>query len=433
MSFIRTIFSDRYPPKGIPFAIVAVTILLASSISNIGSYQFTGMDYDTDGKYYNAIANAMLSWQSETRGGEDIGRVIMPGYPGFVAIVYLLFGQSLLNAVVAQLVISTFALFVFYWLCRRYFNHLISLMATLWLAFYVELWHYSFYMLMETVTASFLIFSLFFLERLLRTNNRSDAIYFGLMFGSLIAINNRFIAHFCLLTLFLFLLHLARRKVRARVFVIPLMIVVAFLLPWHVRQYLHYDRVVFISPTESWHVTEIEGVRRPRRDIFDTYENYIKVLTTPISEMADHDKFIHRFTKEKYNQMTEEYDAFHGYKKYLSRFIGFWEIVRVDFRFGFGGDTRITPPNIYGTTQILRMLYNLVFLGFMFVFMFYGFVRGFIKRDYFIISLFVLLVAHVFLHTLLHYIPRYRLTIVPVVFFVGWYGLREIFARKAQQ
>ena len=126
---------------------------------------------------------------------------------------------------------------------------------------------------------------------------------------------------------------------------------------------------------------------------------------------------LENFSEDKYNLMKKDYHAFSGINKYMSRLTGFWEIYNRDFRFGFGGDTRITPP-----PGRIRKITDLLFLLPMFVFMIPGALFSLRNKNLFMMIVSVLILSHLFLHTLIAYMPRYRLTIVPLFFMLGGYG-----------
>lgn len=406
-------------------------LLLAIIITQLVLTQFVAIAKGTDGVLYDGIAKAILNGeetinQPGLRGhGHDIGAIVMPGYPALIALIYAVFGVHFEAFIIFQILLGVASCFVFYQIVKDRFNFWIALGATLWVIGYIEIWRYNWQYLMDSLTASLVIFTIFFLHRFFRTSKTKHLYMFALMGGILIAINNRFIMHIGLIGLYFLYLSLRDTRVQFKKLLVVAGIIVLILLPWHVRQYLHYDKFMLFSPTRS---EQAQGGKEKKPGQFPSYEEQYERLASGYAAFGSPENYLHLFTPEKYETMKENYDAFNGFQKYWSRTKGFFEIIRTDFRFGFGGDTRITPPNIHGKLVILHTLFNLVFLGSMFILMLPGIFFAFKRNQPFFISLVLLLAAHVIVHTIVHLDPwlRYRVPIVPVIFMLGWYGVQNL-------
>jgi len=198
-------------------------------------------------------------------------------------------------------------------------------------------------------------------------------------------------------------------------------IVIVLLLPWHIRQYYVYNRIMLFSP--EW--TNLKkGDPLPKCN-YQSYDQYYKSLTKNDLLHANNEYYIHLFTPQKLEEMKLK-NTFNQKYPFITRAIGFFEIVRFDFRFGYGNDTRISPPNIYGPKQLIRTIYNLIFLGSMLLLMFPGIYYSIRQRNMFMKIIAVYIFTHIIIHSWAHYIERYRLTIVPLIFIIGWYGLIQL-------
>lgn len=411
--------------------IISFLLLTALIVSQIILLQFVTIAKSTDGILYDGIAKAILHGnatinQPGLRGhGADIGSVVMPGYPFIIAFIYSIFGINFYAFISFQVILGAVACIVYYSICQKSFNQWIALFATLWLIGYIETWRYNYQYLMDSLTASMLIFSLFFLQKYFNKYNPKYLYIFTILFGLIIAVNNRFIVHIILLGGYLLFTSLKDRKIKAKQVLIVSSIILLILLPWHIRQVLHYDKAVLFSPIRT---EQALGSNNNKKNKFPSYELQKKSLESGFASIGAPSNYIHLFTEEKYEKMKENYNAFNGLNKYVSRLKGFFEIIRTDFRFGFGGDTRITPPNVLGTVPILHMIFTLTFLGSMFLFMVPGIIFAFKKNNRFYISLLVLVTAHILLHSFVGIDPwlRYRVPIIPGIFLLGWYGLQNI-------
>lgn len=406
-------------------------LLLAIIITQLALTQFVAIAKGTDGVLYDGIAKAILNLdgtidQPGLRGhGHDIGAIVMPGYPALIALVYAVFGVHFEAFIIFQVLLGITACFVFYQIAKNHFNPWIALGATLWVIGYIEIWRYNLQFYMDSLTAGLVVFTIYFLHRYFRALKSKHLYIFAILGGILIAVNNRFIMHIGLVGLYLLFLSLKNANIPFKKLLVAAGIIILILLPWHIRQYLQYDQLMLFSPTRTEQA--IDNSNKDNNQ-FRTYKEQYERLASGYAAFGSPENYLHLFTPEKYETMKKEYNAFDGFQKYWSRAKGFFEIIRTDFRFGFGGDTRITPPNTKGKLVILHTIFNMVFLGSMFLLMLPGIYFAFKKNQPFFISLVILLAAHVILHSIVHLDPwlRYRVPIVPVIFLLGWYGVQNL-------
>lgn len=411
--------------------IIYPLLLLAIIITQLALTQFVAIAKGTDGVLYDGIAKALLNGertidQPGLRGhGADIGAIVMPGYPALIALIYAVFGVHFEAFIIFQVLLGIASCFVFYQIAKDHFNPWIALGSTMWVIGYIEIWRYNLQYYMDSLTAGLVIFVIYFLHRYFRSLKPKHLYIFAILAGILIAINNRFIMHIGLVGLYLLFLSLKNANIPFKKLLVVAGIIVMILLPWHIRQYLHYDQLMLFSPTRTEQAREGHD-REPGQ--FPSYERQHEGLASGFAAFGSPDNYLHLFTPDKYEEMKKEYNAFDGFQKYWSRTKGFFEIIRTDFRFGFGGDTRITPPNVQGKLVVIHTLFNLVFLESMFILMLPGIFFAFKRNQPFFISLALLLAAHVILHSIVHLDPwlRYRVPIVPVIFLLGWYGVQNL-------
>lgn len=429
-----------------------LVLLLFLIFVNLILFNFTKVDYHTDGHLYNGIAQAILKGSNTipdlpeiNRGiGEDIGSVVMPGYSYIIAFVFEITGNDFMNFIFFQVLFSLFGIYLFYQTSLQFLvSQRWAMFSTFWLGTYLPLWKHNFQFLMESVTAVLLILVLLQTINYHTKKSKFNTILLGVYWFLLVAVNNRFILHFCIFAIFDFFLGNNKFSYHFVAFnwKKPLLYVSVFillLLPWHIRQYNHYQELMLFSPARLNQIhhslDNSESILNKNRKIekshdleFLSYYQAKQYLSKGGVVFGGSKYYIKKFTPEKYETLKNSYRNNEGWRKYTSRLLGFFEIFRTDFQLGFGGNTRrILPPTIYGPNQIAYMLYEMIYLLPMFLLLIPAVFFGLRDRNMFSIILFLLFISHVFVHTLVHYYYRYRVTIVPVLFLLGFYGMQQL-------
>jgi len=366
-----------------------------------------------DADYYNKIAQTISKGSVILENGSDIGSIIMPGYPAVISAIYFIFAQKVDAVYLLQILACIIACLLVYLIMKYHTNEWFAFFASVWILAYYPLWRMNLTVMKESLTASLFIFSIFFILRFEKYNKNRDFIIFSILWALLITVMNRFIVHFTFITVFFIYLWYVK-KYDIKYTLIFVGIVLILLLPWHIRQYIKFNEIVLFSPKR----TEILSVSKNNNNQFKSYEEYKKtILESGFSEKRKKN-FENLFNEEIFQTMKADYNAFKGVNKYWSRLKGFFEIYNSKLRFGFGGDIRITPP-----PSKIRKYTDILFLTPMFVFTVVGIFFIFKKRNYLFIILAISILAHILLHTYVGYMHRYRLTILPAIFMIGWYGI----------
>ncbi|MCF8298063.1 MAG: glycosyltransferase family 39 protein [Saprospiraceae bacterium] len=409
---------------------ISIILLLYTAV-NLFLYNWVSIDYLSDGEIYNGIAQALLNCSdtinqpSVRNHGGDIGQMLMPGFSVLLFLIYSVFGNNLMHFVWFQIILSGVSIVVFYQVLRRLTSSDIAFILCVLLVLFVEIWRYNFAGMMEATTVSLLIFLTHFLDKFIRKQNFPNVIYFSIISFVLVAINNRFIVHVFLAFVLLLWSH---RKDLNHLIKISLggILFILLMLPWHIRQYGVYDKFVVFAPERNQLVNDVSE----QTEIILSYEEYIDDLKIPSVDRMDIDDWLPLFTEAKYHQLVEEYhNQKRGYK--ADRFIGFFEVIRTDFRLGYGNRTDlIYPPNIYGSKQQMRLFLHLVVYGLGFLILLPSLIFTLQKKDLLSLTGFAFFVAHIFVHTYILYIPQYRLTIVPIIILLSANGLQQIFKWK---
>ncbi len=410
--------------------------------------RYYNLKFSDDSVLYDGIAKALMNGESNisTPGyfedGNDIGQTVMPGYPAFIAVIYKIFGTKAVNIIVFQLFLSFCAIWVYFLISNKIFTRNKAIIFTLLYVFYVNQWSYSLLLLIESITISILIFSLYFLHQYFTTKSSKYLYYYALNFGILISLNNRFIFHFVLLGLYLVLTNLNKKNIHnLKNIIYSALIVIAILMPWHIRQYNVYGKFVLFTPERTANVSQKVTVigyseKKAAYNYVPGYDTVINLYLTQylVKEYRKESRtdIERKFTIEKYNELESSYNSFSPSGKILSRARGFWEIVRLDYRFGFAGDMRVTEPSFYDkfTSPLFLMDFaDLFFLGLAFLGIFPALYFAIKSQNHFFIILAIYILAHWILHSYVGYLPRYRITIMPAIFLLGSYGINEIYLK----
>jgi len=386
---------------------------------------------DGDEILYHRVAKALLNGEDtyQSRAGEtvDIGYLVTPGYPAFIAGNYLISGNKPISVYLMQFAFSLVALVLIYLMLSDLFsNRFISLLATLWILFYWPLWEFNYSLTMESISASLLILIIWFLYKYMRGQQIKQLFILSIVFSILVITNVRFIVHaFVLGIYFIFYLHKYKRKTYFKHLIAYSAIIILTVFAWHYRQYITYDQFVLFNPGRSGYIEssadkeQIKG-KKP----FPKYESYIKRFKSRNSDPQELQYILNKFTEKKYNELKEQYYSNQVARVYWVRLIAFWETIRLNFELAPDGGNRIRPPH-----SKERNITKGILLLPMFIFGIVGFMWAIKEKNHFIIILSLFILAHWLLHTYFHYNPRYRLTVIPIIFLIGWYGITNIYGK----
>jgi len=389
-----------------------------------------------DQTYYYDTAKAILNGSSvvETSSGtEDIGWRMAPGFSYLLVFLFSIFGKGVANAYYMNIIFHVLATLCLFYILSRTTNTFVAFIFSLWLTFYFPVWRLNFMVMMETPTIFLLALSFLLLYKFIDSRRMHFLLLFSLSSGYLIFLNNRFIFHFSIFALLLIIFAFKKYIFRWKHVAVFVGVIILVLLPWHIRQMRTYDTLVLFSPRRTAsmlpegiapEVAEDVDIGFARHSVIKPYQEYYqsfsKITGWSKSRVRSAEK---AFTREKYTRMVEDYRSFYSkpYAKYLSRLSGFWNIWRFDFHFNYGGDTRLLPPN-----RPIVNLIDMVFLIPVFLLFPVGLIFGLVRKDLIIQTLSLFVLSHWILHAFVHYIPRYRKTVLPFIFMVAFYGIYQV-------
>ena len=404
-----------------------IILMLLYIVINLVLAQSVSIDYLSDGDYYNGIAQAMLNDSSTIlqpgvrNHGEDIGLLLMPGFSYLMNLVYAVLGNSLSNFVGFLIVIGGISILLFYQILHKITSKSFAFFLASLLVLFVEIWRYNFSGMMESMSVSLVIFTLYFLQNFISKQSWQQLILFSLFAFVLVAINNRFILHIFLAYAALVIFYIRNKQQLFKVLAGGVLFLL-LMLPWHIRQYQVYNEIVFFGPQRSQRIYDVDK----QQDSVLSYEEAKQYLATPSVDRMDPEKWMHKFTPDKYNALLQAHQQ-NKRSYFTDRLLGFFELVRSDFRLGYGNRIDLPfPPNIYGPKQQLRLAFHLLVYGLGFLLMIPSIVYSFRRRDLLSAIAFLFFSAHVFIHAYIIYLPRYRLLIVPVLLLLSINGIQQL-------
>lgn len=380
-------------------------------------------ELNPDEKIYYGIAQALINKSNYAKVGQhiiDIGQEVTPFYSTLVALAYLIY-PSIWSLILLQFILNCFTIvFVFLTLIRIIKNKIINLIFTLLFIFYYPLWAYNYYIMMEVPTVFFLTVSIYLIGEFLH-KKQIKFLYLALItFSLLILINNRFVVLLFFMVVYIGYLTFGKNLLKFKHYLIVLLIPILIISPWFIRQYYTYKRFVFFTPLWNNVVAEKIGLfkRIEIKSIEEYYEKTEPMKYEQYLNFLKENNLYSEIKKEEYEKMILNANKCNIYLARLKRYFKLYDR-KLGFMYG-EGQKPVLPASL--PKRIVQIFILLPF----FIFSFIGIIYGLLKNKEFIVLLSLFYFAHIFIHVLIHFIDRYRLTILPVLVILGTYGLFEL-------
>ncbi|MBN1274311.1 MAG: glycosyltransferase family 39 protein [Candidatus Aminicenantes bacterium] len=229
---------------------VLLCILIFFFIIRLGVVIWGGQkDFEgADSKSYNNFALAITKNFDWLKNPHFAGSYRAPFYPFLIAAVYLIFGiQNSLAVYVVQALLSTLTCLFVYRLARRTLGEKVAVFSLIWAGFYIFYIHYSRMLLRETLIF-FLVIVLFDTLYVYFTQKEKRKCRFWiacLIYTALYLTDPRYLFFLPFFGfLFLFYFPFRRGVVRYAGFIL---VSLALLVPWQVRNFITYDGFVLIN------------------------------------------------------------------------------------------------------------------------------------------------------------------------------------------
>ena len=411
--------------------IFSVFLLIISSLifNFFISRHYFHKDLEPDEVLYNSIALSILDGRN-TFGFEgrqiDIGQEVTPFYSAMVSGAYLI-DKAEWSPLVLNIVLSCATLILLFLIIIRITGKLIfSFLSVLVFSLYFPLWAYNFFIMMEILTIFLLSLSVFFILLYLKENRKLYLFLASIIFSVLVLVNNRF---FVLLGVFFLLVLYQSFFAKTLAFknaIYSFLISIVIIGPWFIRQIVVYDQFVFFTPKWNNLVSEKVGIFKSVNftsieDMSDSYKlmDYDYYLKGIENDKNNFSNTKIKFTPVKFQETIIGRERIRNI--YLARIVRYFTLFDTDYKFLYPDSYRMTVPSSF-PYKIIQVFVLLP----LFVFSFVGFIIAIYRKELFILCLSVFWFSHIFLHALIHYIDRYRLTILPVLLIISAYGLFEL-------
>lgn len=416
--FNTRIFKEPYPGIFLGLLAVLVNVALWSS--------FYSDSYGADGSKYNEIALSIY------HGEFDFGYIITPVFPALIALIYLIGGVSIGSIYIANIVFFAVTVVLLYYGSRLITNNtVVSFLPAFLLIFYYPLLKMNFNVLMETPTVFLLTLSLFFIIKY-HLAKKPSYLYFSIVaFSVLVMLNNRFIVLLGVYFLFLSYQVLREKRYYQEKLIIPILIVFVVIGPWFIYQGVKHKQLVVFTPT--WHNLLAEKFTFFKTIELPAGEEHISFSVRPepfpykfyvddiISSSSGKEKQrrLELFTEDNYNAMIAGIDT--TQRMVWQRLKYYFTLYHNDFRFMYNNDFRMVNPS----SPIQKYVQLFILLPIM-ILAFVGIALSIYRKHPVMILFGIFLFAHVFLHIITHFNPRYRLTAIPIIVILAAYALGEI-------
>ncbi len=200
---------------------------------------------------YDYAARSMLAGKGfvcvEERGYRAF---LPPGYSFFLAGVYWLFGHSFFAVRFIQAILSALTVVFAYILTKYMFGEKVAKLGAWIFAFYPQSVQFADLMQTETVFLFFFLLAMVLFVRSLRGASWKTLLAAGLLFGVSALVRSIIMFYLPLIVGFFLIFKRDRRMIKKSVLVMLLML--AVLVPWTIRNYVVLDAFVPINTKAGW-------------------------------------------------------------------------------------------------------------------------------------------------------------------------------------
>ena len=171
-----------------------------------------------------------------------------PGYPLLIAFFFNIFGETFWPIIFFNALLSASMPILIYYLGKICFNKKVGLWAAFWAIFYINHFFTLHYILREVVNSfMFLVLIIFFIKALEEIKISVNTYILPIIFFILIHIDERFFTYFPILVLLFLLFDNTGYKNTLKKSIIFISCTLFLMLPWLIRNYYVYDRVIILT------------------------------------------------------------------------------------------------------------------------------------------------------------------------------------------
>ncbi len=362
----------------------------------------------SDAQIYHLLARNMVAGHGYSDSkSEPYGatRIRTPGYPSFIALVYLIFGPDHRTILFVQSALGALTAFLVYLLGRRLFDTRAGLTAAFVVALYPALIHYDTRILREGFTSTVLTLTVLLSVYAFNTRRKNRRLVTA---GALLVLLSMCRPELILLFAPVVYL-LARPLSHIRTLWRPALLVALPILlvwvPWTIRNYVTFGSLspitVGLGGTlwfgNRW--ADIGGEDRAREDYVQLHEKTKQIMRDNIT--ADNEANVERtFMQMVLNDIAQKPGWFIG--MIFKKMALFWKDAN---------GTKKTLPAIHPRLADIVNAYYYLLLALAAT----GVALGWRKREW-VLPLLSVIATYMMIYALLHVRNRYRVPVLPLVF-----------------
>ncbi|MGD8779526.1 MAG: glycosyltransferase family 39 protein [Ignavibacteria bacterium] len=242
---------------------ILVVLFVIALILRIVAYNLFIDSYGTDfgdSAEYQDMGYQIAEGNWNPRLG-DGPMVVAPGIPLIVAASKLLFGDGIFPTVILNIILTSLAVFVLYYIGSWLFNWQVGLLLALWVAVYYEAIKFSMFTHKEAVIFFIFPFTILFLLKSLDKEFSLKYIFLSaLSFNLLIHVDERFVVYLLIFPLVYFINHNSLKIInKTKPCFAWVTLVLLMMIPWTIRNYYVFDQVVILSPRTTVFTAKIWG------------------------------------------------------------------------------------------------------------------------------------------------------------------------------
>jgi 4-amino-4-deoxy-L-arabinose transferase-like glycosyltransferase len=409
-------------------SIIFIIALIIRVVYGLVMFNYQGTSIWDDAWDYIGFAENILSQGIFVPDVSRISALSGPGFPAILAIMFLIFGKTYIPIIILNALVSSFLCILIYFLGKEIFNHTVGILASVWSIFYVLFIRYIPQVLKENwVSFLFVLIILLLFKNFKRDKINLRLFLFSLLFTFFIHLDERFLVYFFIFPLGLTFLDSFSWKLGLKKAVIFVVLVILFMVPWLIRNYHVYGRVVILTERTAWitdkyfgYKTEAHKLRRKRSEDLERYDRITKSLLA--GEDVDHDiKYMDTLKKAiKLGYIPHRYNKM---ERWWAEFKEFWRSFR--FKGGFvGHGYRFEGPSWSLKHNLSLILTYGILLPFFLIGIFFV-VKGKEKYGMFVLCI---IIMHTIIHVFMaHVRNRYRIPIDAFIIILAFYGLQQLF------
>ena len=352
-----------------------------------------------------------------------------PAFPLIIALSFTTFGEIVLPLIILNALIGSLLCILIFYIGRELFNERVGIFASLWSIFYVLFIRYTPHVLKENWLAFLfpLVIFLFIKETKRDKISLQFLIFFSVLYSSLIHMDERFFSFFPFLLLGFVILDKKSWKKGIFKSTVFFLMVIIFMIPWLIRNYNVYNKIVILTPRTTPLTDRIFGYKNDP-SFKMSLERWL--ISDAQIKKAQNGEEVKRADGKKVDsrQLKAMQD---GILPHLfSRLESYWSVFQilwkpVDFKRSYS----TTGYRYDGKWSLKHNLSVGLTYGLLIPFFLYGLILLFRyrwKMGVFLTSIFV---YHTFIH--MFFIPftrnRYRIPIDAFIIVIAFFGIQELF------